>query len=159
MWAIAVKEFLQLRRDTRTVAMMLLLPFVFLVIFGYAASFDVKNVSTIVVGPLAQVAKVMLPKQLDVSQVAPTEDRAWAVDQIRNGKATAAVVTPAKPGGQFQLLIDGTNSSPRRPPARSPPAPSAPRRAPAPRPRRSRWRSSSIPTCAHRRSWYPAWSA
>ena len=50
MWAIVVKEFRQLRRDRRTVAMLLLLPLLFLVIFGYAASFDVKQVPTLVVG-------------------------------------------------------------------------------------------------------------
>ena len=51
MWAIALKEFRQLRRDRRTVAMLFLLPFLFLIVFGYAASFDIKQVPTIVVGP------------------------------------------------------------------------------------------------------------
>ncbi len=46
MWAIVVKEFRQLRRDRRTVAMLFLLPFLFLVVFGYAASFDVKEIPT-----------------------------------------------------------------------------------------------------------------
>jgi hypothetical protein len=44
MWAIVVKEFRELRRDRRTLAMMLVVPFLFLVVFGYAASFDVKQV-------------------------------------------------------------------------------------------------------------------
>ena len=50
MRAIAVKEFRELRRDRRTLAMLFLLPFLFLVVFGYAASFDIKDVPTVVVG-------------------------------------------------------------------------------------------------------------
>jgi ABC-2 type transport system permease protein len=75
MWPIAVKEFLQLRRDRRTVVMMLLLPFIFLIVFGYAASFDVKQVKTIVVGPYADQAKAMLPQQFEIVQTAPAEGR------------------------------------------------------------------------------------
>ena len=41
MWAMVAKEFRQLRRDRRTVAMMIVLPVVLLVVFGYAANFDV----------------------------------------------------------------------------------------------------------------------
>ncbi len=54
MWAIALKEFRELRRDRRTLAMLFLLPFLFLVVFGYAASFDVKDVPTIVFGAQAE---------------------------------------------------------------------------------------------------------
>ena len=53
MWAIALKEFRQLRRDRRTLAMMIVLPFVLLIVFGYAASFDVKSIRTGVFGPEA----------------------------------------------------------------------------------------------------------
>jgi ABC-2 type transport system permease protein len=40
-----VKEFRQLRRDRRTLAMMIVLPVLLLVVLGYAASFDVKTIS------------------------------------------------------------------------------------------------------------------
>ena len=60
MWAIALKEFRQLRRDRRTVAMLFLLPFLFLIVFGYAASFDIKQVPTIVVGPGAGLVAPLL---------------------------------------------------------------------------------------------------
>jgi len=104
-----VKEFLELRRDRRSVAMMLLMPLVFLVVFGYAASFDVKEVSTVVVGPQANAAKGMLPEPLTVKDVEPSEDRDWAVDQIRNGKETAAVVTYSSSEQKPELLVDGSN--------------------------------------------------
>jgi ABC-2 type transport system permease protein len=66
MWAIVVKEFRQLRRDRRTVAMLFLLPFLFLVVFGYAASFDVKEIPTVVVGGAAELVEPRLPEQFAV---------------------------------------------------------------------------------------------
>ncbi len=48
MWAMIVKEFRQLRRDRRTLAMMIVLPVLLLVVFGYAASFDVTTIPTVV---------------------------------------------------------------------------------------------------------------
>ena len=56
MWAMVAKEFRQLRRDRRTVAMMIVLPVVLLVVFGYAASFNVNKIPTVVVGPEAAQA-------------------------------------------------------------------------------------------------------
>ena len=66
MWAIILKEFRQLKRDRRTVAMLFMLPLFFLVVFGYAASFDVKTVPTIVVGPRAQIAAAHVTAKLRV---------------------------------------------------------------------------------------------
>jgi ABC-2 type transport system permease protein len=108
VWAIAVKEFLQLRRDRRTVAMLLLLPFVFLIVFGYAANFDVKSVRAVVVGPFAQQATGVLPKVFDVVATRPADGRAQAVDSLRRGEAVVAIVTPSSLSGTPQLLVDGT---------------------------------------------------
>lgn len=108
MWAITIKELLQLRRDKRTLAMMFMLPFVFLIVFGYAASFDVDEVPTLVVGPYADQAKAVLPDELDVVATRPQEDRDDAVDALRRGEVIAAVVTPQTPSGRPQLLLDGT---------------------------------------------------
>ena len=108
MWAIAVKEFLQLRRDRRTVAMLLLLPFVFLIVFGYAANFDVKSVRAVVVGPFAAQAAAVLPKVFDVVATRPADGRAQAVDSLRRGEAVVAIVTPSSLSGKPQLLVDGT---------------------------------------------------
>ena len=50
MWAMIVKEFRQLHRDRRTLAMMIVLPILLLIVLGYAASFDVKSVSVAAAG-------------------------------------------------------------------------------------------------------------
>ena len=46
-----VKEFRELRRDRRTLGMLVGMPLLLLVIFGYAANFFVDSVETAVVGP------------------------------------------------------------------------------------------------------------
>jgi len=53
MWkrilSIAGKEFIHVKRDKRTLFIIILMPVVYLVIFGYAASFDLKNVPMAVI--------------------------------------------------------------------------------------------------------------
>jgi ABC-2 type transport system permease protein len=107
MWAMAMKEFRQMRRDRRTLAMMILLPVVLLVVFGYAASFDVDRVKTVVVGPRAEQLAATLPGRLDVVRVAPTEGRQQAVEALRDADAAVAVVTTD--AGQPQVLVDGAD--------------------------------------------------
>jgi ABC-2 type transport system permease protein len=108
MWAIAVKEFRELRRDRRTLAMLFLLPFLFLVVFGYAASFDVREVPTIVVGKTAPLVATFLPQQLHVVRTDPAGDGGTARDALRRGEAVVAIVGPARPGQAPQVFVDGT---------------------------------------------------
>jgi ABC-2 type transport system permease protein len=105
MWAMIVKEFRQLRRDRRTLAMMIVLPVLLLVVLGYAASFDVKSISVVVTGPQASVASGLFKSPFDVTKVAPGETRTWAQEQLRDGHAVVAVVTG---GARPQVLIDGS---------------------------------------------------
>jgi ABC-2 type transport system permease protein len=107
MWAMAMKEFRQMRRDRRTLAMMIVLPVLLLVVFGYAASFDVDRVETVVVGPRAEAVAGALPERLDVVRVAPGEGRQDAVHALRDGEATVAVVTGD--AGQPRVLVDGAD--------------------------------------------------
>ena len=46
--ALIVKEFIQIRRDPLTLAMLMLIPIVQLVLFGFAINTDVKHLPTIV---------------------------------------------------------------------------------------------------------------
>ncbi len=108
MRAIALKEFLQLRRDRRTVAMLFLLPFLFLVVFGYAASFDVKEIPTVVVGPAAELVKARLPEQFKVVDTQPEEGIAAARDALRRSEAVVAFVTPSDASNGATVLIDGS---------------------------------------------------
>lgn len=103
MWAMVVKEFRQLRRDRRTLAMMVMVPLLLLVVFGYAASFDVDEIPTIVVGPQAQGVAGRLPELFDVIETLPGGDRGEAVAALRDGEAVAAIVAKTTP----EVLLDG----------------------------------------------------
>ena len=105
MWAMIVKEFRQLRRDRRTLAMMIVLPVLLLIVFGYAASFDVTTIPTVTAGPQAAAVAAELGKPVDVVATAPDEGRTWAEQQLRDGKAAAAVIAGTGPA---QVLIDGS---------------------------------------------------
>src|SRR5262249_11313358 len=105
MWAMIVKEFRQLRRDRRTLAMMIVMPVVLLIVFGYAASFDVTTIPTIAAGPQAGQVTHLVGEPFQVVATEPSQDRAWAEQQLRDGNAAVAVVTGS---GRPQVLIDGS---------------------------------------------------
>lgn len=105
MWAMIVKEFRQLRRDRRTLAMMIVLPVVMLIVFGYAANFDVDTIPTKVVGPGAEEVAGALRSPFEVEEVDSGGSRADAEDALRDGDVPAAVVSD--PGGAT-LLLDGS---------------------------------------------------
>lgn len=86
MWAMIVKEFRQLRRDRRTLAMMIVLPVLLLVVFGYAASFDVKSIPTVVAGPQAQ----QLPLPARSTWWPARRARAWSGRRTSSGTTGTA---------------------------------------------------------------------
>ena len=73
-----VKEFRELVRDRRTLAMLIVMPLLLLVIFGYAANFYVSSVKTAVVGPQASQVVTMLPSFFDVTATEPADTQADA---------------------------------------------------------------------------------
>ncbi len=109
MRAMIVKEFRQLRRDRRTLAMMVVMPVLLLVVLGYAASFDVSVVPTVVVGPGAATVAQTLPKTFELAGTYPAggaAPSAWARDELRDGHAAVAIVTGGASGPV--ILIDGS---------------------------------------------------
>jgi ABC-2 type transport system permease protein len=105
MWAIVVKEFRELRRDRRTLAMMLAVPFLFLVVFGYAASFDVKQVRVAVSNIRSPLAPGQsLPSFFHVTEFLPL-GKAPAVQALRDGRAAAALWYDGHGGSG--IVVDG----------------------------------------------------
>jgi ABC-2 type transport system permease protein len=104
MWAMIQKEFRQLRRDHRTLAMMIVLPIVLLVVFGYAASFDVDTIAVRVVGPAAEQVAEALPPPFEVEEAVPGDGRADAEEALRDAEVPVAIVTA--PTG-VTILLDG----------------------------------------------------
>ncbi len=49
IWTLAMKEFIHIRRDPRTMAFIIFLPIMMLIILGYGVNFDLKDISLAVV--------------------------------------------------------------------------------------------------------------
>ncbi len=105
MWAMVAKEFRQLRRDRRTLAMMIVLPVLLLVVFGYAARFNVDSISTVVVGPGASQVASSLKAPFEVVGVETGGDISTARSWLQDGRAIAGLVTT--PSG-LSVVLDGT---------------------------------------------------
>jgi ABC-2 type transport system permease protein len=100
MWAMVTKEVRQARRDRRTLAMMIVMPIMLLVVFGYAASFDVSTVEIAVPGG----APPQISALPDLFEVVPT-DRTDPVEILRFGEADVAAEIQ---GGALVAYIDGS---------------------------------------------------
>ena len=99
MWAMVIKEVRQVRRDRRTLAMMIVMPIMLLVVFGYAASFDVTTIR--VAFPEGIPDGASLPEVLEPVETSRTEPD----DILRYGEADV-VVTADGPG--LVALVDGS---------------------------------------------------
>jgi ABC-2 type transport system permease protein len=103
--AMIVKEFRQVVRDRRTLAMLIVMPVVLLLVFGYAASFDVEEIPTVVVGDRADLVQERLPDLFAVERVDVDGDSSTAEEALITGEAHVAIVA----GGEgITALIDGS---------------------------------------------------
>jgi ABC-2 type transport system permease protein len=105
MRAMVIKEFRQLLRDRRTLGLLVGLPVILLVVFGYAANFTVSKIPTVVVGPQAAEAAAQLHAPFDAIEVDPAGNRTTVESRLRDGKAAVGVVTGQNP---VTALMDGT---------------------------------------------------
>ena len=118
---IAWKELLQLRRDRMTLAMMIVLPIVQLLLFGYAINTDVRHIPTVIYDQDHSAASRDLGQSLRVTGFYDLlgEVRSYSeiTDALRSGRARAALVIPvgyaanlrAGRTSQLQLVVDGSD--------------------------------------------------
>lgn len=100
MWAMITKEARQVRRDRRTLAMMIVMPVMLLVVFGYAASFDVDVIEVAVTGDDAPAVASAFPDILTVVETEHTDP----TEILIHGEANAVVEVS---GGEATAYIDG----------------------------------------------------
>jgi ABC-2 type transport system permease protein len=99
MWAMIVKEFVQMRRDRMTFATMLFVPILQLTLFGFAINTDPKNLPTAVLvrddGPLTR-AVLSAMKNTDYFDFKRQVRSAEELDQlVRTGTVQFAIEIPA----------------------------------------------------------------
>jgi ABC-2 type transport system permease protein len=119
--AIARKEFLQLRRDRLTLAMMVALPLLQLLLFGYAINTDVRHIPTLVFDSDRTEESRSLEHSLTASGFYDVIGHVQNHEQIeramRVGLARAALVIPAGYAKRLargepntlQLIVDGSD--------------------------------------------------
>jgi ABC-type multidrug transport system permease subunit len=101
-----IKEFRELGRDRRTLAMLIVMPLLLLVIFGYAANFYVSTVKAAVVGQQAEQLAAQLPSFFDVTVTEPSNTQSDAEALLRDNKVDVAFVSGQAP---TLALVDGSN--------------------------------------------------
>src|SRR3974377_2405416 len=106
MRAMIVKEFRELVRDRRTLGLLIMMPLLLLVIFGYAANFYVSSLKTAVVGPQASQVAAALPPVFTVTVTKPSGTKAAAETLLQDNKVDVAFVTGQEP---VLALVNGSN--------------------------------------------------
>lgn len=98
LWAVAAKEALQLRRDRLTFGMIIGMPILLIVLFGYAINFDVRGLRTAVLDLADTSMSRELVSQLVATQVVhvvahPRGDLELA-QMMRSGEVAVGIVIP-----------------------------------------------------------------
>ncbi len=120
--ALLIKEFIQMRRDRLTFAMMIGLPIVQLLVFGFAINTDVKHLPTAVYDQSMQqdsrdfLAALTASEYFDVTQVAGSHEEVAAA--VESGKTKVGVIIPPdfaenlKHGrsAAVQVIVDASDS-------------------------------------------------
>ncbi len=121
--AIAEKEWLQIRRDSRSLILSLLLPVLLLVLFAYALNMDVKHVSTVIYDQDRSAFSRSLIESFSHTEYISIYGHVSnyrEIDRlIDEGKVIMAVVIPAdferhyRSGKktEVQLIVDGSDST------------------------------------------------
>lgn len=120
--ALLIKEFIQMRRDKLTLAMMLGMPIIQLLLFGYAINTDVKHLPTIVFDQSLQqdsrdlLSSLSASEYFDIKYVAKNFQE--INDTVDSGKAKVGIIIPPdfsdnlKSGrtASVQVIVDASDS-------------------------------------------------
>jgi ABC-2 type transport system permease protein len=122
LWAMIVKEFIQMRRDRLTFAMMVGIPLMQLTLFGYAINTDPKHLPTVVLSydqsDLSRSFTAALQNTGYYTVVRIARSRAEVDRMLDVGEALFAVTIPAGftrdllRGDRPQLLVEGDATDP-----------------------------------------------
>jgi ABC-2 type transport system permease protein len=123
LWAVARKEWIQLRRDTRSLALAFALPALLILLFGYAISLDVRHIPLAVLDHSRTPESRRLVEALAASgyfTTTATLDRESQLDDaLGTGRVRLVVVIPptfardlaAGRRAPVQLLLDGSDAN------------------------------------------------
>jgi ABC-2 type transport system permease protein len=107
------KEFIQIRRDKRTLVMMVAIPLIWIVLFGYAATFDVPNIKVVVAAPEGSItapqviAALQGSDRFKVVETGPFTD-AELESAIAEHRASVAI-RPPETSAAGLFIVDGSD--------------------------------------------------
>jgi len=120
IWTVIQKEFIQTFRDRRTLLMMISMPIIQLLLFGYALNMSVDHIPTIVAdqsrdsASQAYVDAAVVSGYFDVVGYVPSQ--AEVIRAIDEGRAQAGIVIPPDFGARVErgdaqvlFLVDGSD--------------------------------------------------
>jgi len=122
--AIIYKEVIHILRDRKTLVMVILMPLMQVMIYGYGVNTDVRHLRTYVYDQDQSYLSRRLIDAFVRSDYFKIEKKVHSLKDVREGldrgKASAAIIIPAgftadilkKKGSPLQMLIDGTDSTP-----------------------------------------------
>jgi ABC-2 type transport system permease protein len=122
-WAVTRKELLHIRRDPRSLILIILLPIILLLLYGYALTFDIKHVPTVIYDQeRSQVSGDLIKRfqgspYFDVRHFASSYAEADRLLTSRQAQLVLVVPydfsRPLKKGGtvRIQALLDGTDAN------------------------------------------------
>src|SRR4026209_320971 len=123
MWAVAVKELRQIRRDRRTLLILVFVPTFFLFQYGYALNFDVRHIALAVedrdqsAASRGLIADFVRSTYFDVVAVVTSPDEASGL--VDRGTARVVLVVPSdfsrdireRQTAEVQIIVDGDNAN------------------------------------------------
>ena len=117
------KEFNHILRDTRTLMVLIVMPVVMIVLFGFALSTEIKDVKVAVYDPSRDAATSRLVSQIDASEyftvTAFLDGEDGVLDAFRSNSADIALVFEDNfyyravhdGDGSLQIIVDGSNTN------------------------------------------------
>jgi ABC-2 type transport system permease protein len=119
-WAVMQKEFIHIVRDRRTLLILISMPMIQLLLFGYAINMSVDHIPTVVADQSldatshAYVAAMVTSGYFDIISYVPSE--AAVVQAIDEGRAQAGIIIPPdfatrvdRGEAQVLILVDGSD--------------------------------------------------
>lgn len=117
------KEFNHILRDTRTLMVLLVMPVVMIVLFGFALSTEIKDVKVVVLDPSNDAATTRIINHIDASEYFTVTSSANSEEGIlqafQNNTADIALVFEDNfyhravhdSDGSIQVIVDGSNTN------------------------------------------------
>lgn len=121
LWAVVLKELRQIRRDRISMALIMVIPIIDLLLFGYAINFNPRNLDAAIADQAmtatsrAAVMDINATGVIRTTAVAETPQE--LVDMLRRGQVSVGIVVPpdfdrrlADGRPALQVMVDGTDT-------------------------------------------------